>query len=132
MRFVVAGPLDSTEFFQPAIAHPGMHRTQSAHFVPDSFGARRSPFMAEAAGQLVDDVDIIAHARRRRYDEAHPLYAALARRDGAFAFTPARGCRQHYVSERGGIGVEEVLYHQEFEPSKQLQRAVTIGLRIRS
>src|SRR5262249_19324362 len=35
MRLVVARPLNPAELFEPLVAHPSMHGTQLAQFVPD-------------------------------------------------------------------------------------------------
>src|SRR5437773_10567616 len=49
MRLVVAGPLDTTELLQTAVAHTRVHRTQLAHFVPDTFRVRLTPIVAKTA-----------------------------------------------------------------------------------
>src|SRR5205085_9370748 len=47
MRLVIAGPLNSTEILQAAVAHTRVHRTELTHFVPDAFRVRLAPIVAE-------------------------------------------------------------------------------------
>ena len=79
---VRARPLDAAELLEPRVAHPRVHRRERAQLVPDVLGRGRAEVVAEAATELVDDLDVVAGLGRRVVRLAHALHAALARGDG--------------------------------------------------
>src|SRR5260370_740837 len=117
MRLVIARPLDPAQFFQAAIAHATVHGAQAAKLVPDAFRVRVAPIVAEAAGEIENDLDVIANSTRRRYGASYPLHATLARSDRAFALTPACGSGQNHVGQFSSLGVEKVLDQQKLKPA---------------
>src|ERR1700730_2268445 len=106
MRFVIAGPLDAAELLQSAVAHPRVHRTELAHFVPDAFRIRFTPIVPETPGQIINDRDVVANSRGRGHGTADTLHAALTRSNRAFGLAPPGGGRQNDVGHRGSAGVE--------------------------
>ena len=64
-----------------------------------SFRRSAPPIMAQAAREIVNNLDVVANARRAANGAANPLHSALAGSHGAFGFTPAGGGGQHYVGQ---------------------------------
>src|SRR5258707_8903640 len=131
MRFVIAGPLDSPQLFQAAVAHASVHGTELAYLVPDTFRVWCTPIMAEAASQIVNDLQIVANPRRRRHGAAYPLHAALAGSDRSFTFEGTGSGRQNHIGQFGGLGIEEVLDYEEFKSTPQLERADAVRFKVR-
>ncbi len=63
MRLVVAGPLETARLLQPGVRHPLVHGRQLAQLVPQLLGRRIAEVAAHAAGELAEDLDVVAHRR---------------------------------------------------------------------
>src|SRR5579859_1604495 len=108
-----------------------MHGAKRSQFVPNALGLRLAPIVTEAAGQIEKNPGVIASARRQRNSPAHALNAPLAARNGAFPLAPTSHAGKDDVREFGCAGIKEILDHQEFQSAQKLERAMTIGFRIR-
>src|SRR4030095_6647722 len=91
MILVRTRPLQAAERFEPRVAHTAREvRRDHTEFVPDSFGGPLAPVVAETLRELRDDPQLVFRAGRRIDRLPDALHAALAVRDGPFAFTPRR------------------------------------------
>ena len=87
--------------------------------------------MAQAARELVDDLDVVAVAAGGVVGLAHALHAALTRGDGALDLAERRGRRQDDVGQLGRAREEEVLDDEVVEALEQPLRALLVGLSLR-
>ena len=86
------------------------------------------PAESEAPGDLLDDPPVRAGLARRRQRRAPHLHLAVGVGDGAVLLGPA-GRRQDDVRELRGLGHEQVLHDQVFEPGER--RAGVVQVRVR-
>ena len=131
MLLVPARPLDAPKLVEPRVGHAGMHRRQRAQLVPDVFRARAAEVVAEATGELVDDLDVVARLAGRVERLADALHPPLAGRDRPLRLGPAGGAGEHDVGELRGPRQEEVLDDEMVEPGEEAHRALLVRLRLR-
>ena len=84
--------------------------------------------MAEAARELVDDLDVVAGLARRVVRLSHALHAPLARGDGSLDLAERRRRREDDVRELRGRREEEVLDDEVVEPVEQPLGALLVRL----
>src|SRR3989449_11483455 len=130
MRCDIPRPLNPAYFFRPPIAHARMHRTQLPQLVPNVFGVRFSPVVAESARQLKNNPHVIQHTVGQRHCRAHALNAPFTARHRPFRLAPSGGPREDHISHFRGLRIKKILHYHEFQPAKQLHGAVPVGLRI--
>src|SRR5207245_3427357 len=85
---VPARPLDAAELLQTRIAHPRVHRRKRTDLVPDLLGRRVAPVVAQPAGQLGDDPDVVPGVARRAERLAATAHATLAGGHGSLCLAP--------------------------------------------
>ena len=88
------------------------------HFFKHLLGAGVVPTQPETPGDFLDNPPVgLCLPRRRQCGTAH-LHLAVGVGDGAGLFRPGGG-RQDNVGKLGGLGDEQVLYHQVFQGSER-------------
>jgi hypothetical protein len=130
MAFVITRPLQTFVRFEPSVAHACVNRAQRSHLIPNFFGIRRTPFVAQPARDFKKNLDVVARAGRRFDGLPHTLHAALAVRYCPFGFTPRCRGRQNDVRKLGSLRQENILGDQEVETFKQVPRVILIRLRL--
>ena len=103
---------------------PGVDRRQRPDLVPDPLGVGLAPVVAQPAGELEDDRQVVAGARRA----GRPPCGRAGRAARELVTVPSRlgpggARRQDDVGELGGPGQEQVLDDQEVEALEQPWRA---------
>src|SRR5579859_7462300 len=120
MRRIRARPLNAAERFEPRVAHPpGELRRDSTEFVPDVFGRRHSPIMAQTLRDLRNDPQLVLRTLRRIHRLAHSLYAPLGIGDRAFTLAPRRGRGQDHVRELRRAREKDLLYDEMIQPRER-------------
>jgi hypothetical protein len=129
---VEARPLDPAQLVEAGVAHPGVHRREPADLVPHVLGGLIRlavvPGVAELAGEVEDDLDVVAGLARRVERLAAQLHPAFGVGHRAVGLAPRRRAGQHDVGELGGLGEEEVLDDEVVEAFEGGQGVVAIGL----
>jgi hypothetical protein len=87
--------------------------------------------VAEPAGDLDDDPDVVPRPLGRLERSPHTLHPALAVGDGAFGLAPRRARRQDDGGQLRGAGQEDVLHDEVVEVAEQLDGVLALGLRLR-
>ena len=81
-----------------------------------TFSARGlAPVVAEPAGELEEDPQVVARLARRLERLAHPLDPTLGVRDRALGLGPRGGGREDDIGDLGGRGQEDVLDDEQVE-----------------
>src|SRR5690606_31789600 len=83
-----AGPLDALVLGEPLVGHAVVVGGDGAQLVPHGLGVGVLPVVAEAGGEIADDVDVLACLTGRVDGLADPLDAALAVGGGAVRLAP--------------------------------------------
>ena len=112
------------------VAHPGVGRTECAHFVPDFLGIRLAPVVSHPAREVEEDADVVPGPGGRVQGLAHALDPALAVGHRPLGFAPAGRGREDHVGHLGGRGEEDVLDDEEVEALEPMPGLGLVGLRL--
>jgi hypothetical protein len=132
MLLVGTRPLESAHLLETRVAHAaGEMGSDGAELVPDLLRRRFAPVVTQPPGDLRDDPQLVARARRRIDRLAHALDAPFAVGDGPLALAPRRGGRQDDVRELRRAREEDLLHDEMVEAAQPVLDVVRVGVGLR-